>query len=74
MKLNRHITAMSASNRTYPPRKCSVPTIGCSVLCPIVCEKNRALLHRYDQNKNKGEMNNEIEGFRGRRGVWTRKL
>jgi hypothetical protein len=45
-----------------------VPTIGCSVAlsycAPIVCEKNRALLHRYNQHQNKGEMNNAIKGFR----------
>ena len=51
----------------------NVPTIGSSVLCPIVCEKNRAFLHRYDQHQNKGEMNNEIKGFR-RGGLWSRGL
>ena len=52
----------------------NAPTIGCSHRLPRVCAENRALLRRYDQHQIKGEMNNEIEGFRGRRGVWTRGL
>jgi hypothetical protein len=43
------------------------------LLYSIVCEKNRALLRRYNQHQNKGEMNNAIKGFR-RGGLWSRGL